>query len=62
MLSELLETYYSIIGRWGNRTNLSLTEGEMKQIYHEMINLNVMGELDLVEDKECHVEPPSISI
>jgi hypothetical protein len=42
--------------------NISLTEEEMKQIYHEMMKINVMGELDLEEDKDCHVEPPSISV
>jgi hypothetical protein len=42
--------------------NISLTEEEMKQIHHEMVKINVMGELDLEEDKECHVEPPSISV
>jgi hypothetical protein len=42
--------------------NISLTEEEMKQIHHEMVKINVMGELDLEEDKECNVEPPSISV
>jgi hypothetical protein len=42
--------------------NISLTEEEMKQIHHEMVKINVMGELDLEEDKDCHVEPPSISV
>jgi hypothetical protein len=41
--------------------NILITKEEMKQIYHEMVKINVMGELDLDEDKECHVEPPSIS-
>jgi hypothetical protein len=42
--------------------NISFTEEEMKQIYHEMMKINVMGELDLDEDNECNVEPPSISV
>lgn len=42
--------------------NIALTEEEMKQIHNEMIKINVMGELDLDEDKECHSEPPRVSI
>jgi hypothetical protein len=42
--------------------SIALTEEEMKQIYGEMMKINVMGELDLDEDKECHSEPPSLSI
>jgi hypothetical protein len=42
--------------------SIALTEEEMKQIYDEMMKINVMGELDLDEDKECHSEPPSLSI
>jgi hypothetical protein len=42
--------------------NIALSDEEMKQIYNEMMKINVMGELDLDEDKECHSEPPSLSI
>jgi hypothetical protein len=43
---------------------IALSEEEMKQIYNEMMNINVMGELelDLDKDEECHTEPPRISI
>jgi hypothetical protein len=42
--------------------SITLTEEEMKQIYNEMMKINVMGELDLDEEKECHSEPPRVSI
>lgn len=42
--------------------NIALTEEEMKQIYNEMMKINVMGELDLDEENECHSEPPRVSI
>jgi hypothetical protein len=42
--------------------SIALTEEEMKQIYNEMMKINVMGELDLDKDKECHSEPQRISI
>lgn len=40
---------------------ISLTEEEMNQIYQEMLNINIMGELDLNKDEECVTEPPSLS-
>jgi hypothetical protein len=42
--------------------SISLTEDEMKQIYNEMMKINVMGELDLDKDEECHSEPQRVSI
>ena len=38
---------------------IALTESEMNQIYNEMISINVMGDLDLEDSKECLTEPPS---
>jgi hypothetical protein len=44
------------------KASISLTEEEMKKIYNEMMKINVMGELDLDKDKECHSEPQRVSI
>jgi hypothetical protein len=41
--------------------SISLTEEEMKGIYNEMMQINIMGELDLDKDKECHSEPQRFS-
>lgn len=40
---------------------LTLTEEEMKRIYDEMMDINIMGDLDLEEDEICRSEPPSLS-
>lgn len=42
-------------------TELILSEEEMKQIYVRMQELDIMGELDLDRDKDCIIEPPSVS-
>ncbi len=42
--------------------NISLTEEEMNRIYKKMMSINIMGDLDLDKDKECHAEPSSISV
>lgn len=41
--------------------NISLTDEEMRQIYKEMVNINIMGDLDIEENQNCHSEPPALS-
>jgi hypothetical protein len=41
--------------------NISLTDEEMRQIYKEMVNINIMGDLDIAENQNCHSEPPALS-
>jgi hypothetical protein len=41
--------------------NISLTDEEMRQIYQEMVNINIMGNLDIEENQNCHSEPPALS-
>ena len=38
---------------------ITFTENEMEQIYDEMITINIMGDLDLEDSKNCITEPPS---
>jgi hypothetical protein len=41
--------------------NISLTDEEMRQIYQEMLRMNIMGDLDIEENQNCHSEPPALS-
>lgn len=41
---------------------IPFTEFEMKEIYNKMIHIDIMGELDLEKEKQCEMEPESISI
>lgn len=38
---------------------IPLTESDMNEIYKQMIEMDIMGELVLEEDEDCMVEPPS---
>ncbi|TXC90959.1 hypothetical protein FS935_08615 [Metabacillus litoralis] len=41
--------------------NILLTKREKQIIYDEMIKLDIMGELNLEEEKECETQPSSLS-
>ena len=41
------------------KANIALTKKEKQAIYNEMRKINIMGDLNLDETKECHLEPPS---
>ncbi|KGA95942.1 hypothetical protein AJ85_19590 [Alkalihalobacillus alcalophilus ATCC 27647 = CGMCC 1.3604] len=41
--------------------DVTLTEDEMNRIYNEMVKIDIMSDLNLEGDKQCDVEPPSIS-
>lgn len=38
---------------------VAFTENEMEQIYNEMVSINIMGDLDLEDYKDCVTEPAS---
>ena len=42
-------------------TIISLSDSEMQSIYNEMVKLNVMANLEVDRDMNCHCEPESIS-
>jgi hypothetical protein len=37
--------------------SITLSDAEMREIYDQMLAVNIMGELDLEKDKQCAVEP-----
>jgi hypothetical protein len=42
--------------------NISFTDQEMNEIHSKMMEINIMGELDLNKDNSCSSEPEIISI
>lgn len=40
---------------------ITLSEQEMETIYRQLAEINVIGDLDLVKNPRCQVEPPSRS-
>lgn len=42
--------------------NISFTEQKKKQIYNEMMSIDIMGELEVENEKDCDFSTPSVTI
>lgn len=63
---QKIDTFYNIVVKdlvidGTVESSMTLSDAEMREIYDQMLAVNIMGELDLEQDKQCAVEPESFT-